>query len=923
LINTAARAAVEPLGKREMLTVVYWDPSGAATANGGTGTWNTTTAEWRSGSPTGSLVAWSNSANYDAVFPASSGTVTLGTGVTAKSLTFNASGYTITGNTLTFNGGTGQIDVPSGDTTTISSVIAGSNGLTKIDSGTLTLSGTNTYTGGTNLSAGQLNLNSNGAISSGTFTIAGGEIDDTSGYTVTLSGNNSQIWAGNFTYGGSYSLNLGTGGVTLTGNRTITAVNKNLTVGGVISDGGNGYGITKASYGMLWLTAANTFSGQTAATNGSIIDSNTNALQDSTVNLNSSGSLLFSSGLGSATLGSLSGNHSFSLTDMSSGAITLGIGNDSATSTYSGVLNGSGGVKVLGGTNTLTGANTYTGGTTITGGTLILSGSGTAGSTTSALNLSGGTLDLSGTNQSFGSLTGTGGTILNNDSGTASTLTIGGGTTTFAGLLADNSTGTGTLALTTSGTTSLTLTGSNTYSGTTTVGSGSTLALGNSGTTGSLGSGSVTDNGTMIFNRSNTLVVANVISGSGSVTQAGSGLTVVSSSNTYTGSTNISAGTFAANSSTGSATGTGSVAISPAAILVGSGSVSGTITVSSGGTLNVVAGASLGDVDVHGSVTVDGSASISSLTIEAGGEVQQVSTDTTFGDSVITIGSLRIAAASGSTNGGVLDLGNGDLIVTSTAASTIVSLLAAGYDGGLWDGAASSGPYPAAIISSTAANDPYQIDTLGYLQIGTGTGEWNLSTFDGQSVSSGDTVVGLTYYGDANLDRVVNASDYTLLDNGYNMGLTGWSNGDFNYDGIVDGSDYDLIDGTSAVLTTLADGGNPNTGRFTVTVSSNTPVAPGDSNAGSLDVTLYDNTLKKNVAGAKVTYTVHGSAGLYFKTPGSGTHVTTIDKTSPNTSVSVYASSPVPNDGSWSVDIKVTWPDGTTQTTSATISPPN
>ncbi len=56
-----------------------------------------------------------------------------------------------------------------------------------------------------------------------------------------------------------------------------------------------------------------------------------------------------------------------------------------------------------------------------------------------------------------------------------------------------------------------------------------------------------------------------------------------------------------------------------------------------------------------------------------------------------------------------------------------------------------------------------------------------------------------TYFGDANLDGVVNASDYTLIDNGFNSQttgplLTGWFNGDFNYDGVINGDDYALID---------------------------------------------------------------------------------------------------------------------------------
>ncbi len=59
-----------------------------------------------------------------------------------------------------------------------------------------------------------------------------------------------------------------------------------------------------------------------------------------------------------------------------------------------------------------------------------------------------------------------------------------------------------------------------------------------------------------------------------------------------------------------------------------------------------------------------------------------------------------------------------------------------------------------------------------------------------------DVLVKYTYYGDANLDGVVNGADYARIDAGFlsKGALTGWYNGDFNYDGKVDASDYTLID---------------------------------------------------------------------------------------------------------------------------------
>jgi hypothetical protein len=54
--------------------------------------------------------------------------------------------------------------------------------------------------------------------------------------------------------------------------------------------------------------------------------------------------------------------------------------------------------------------------------------------------------------------------------------------------------------------------------------------------------------------------------------------------------------------------------------------------------------------------------------------------------------------------------------------------------------------------------------------------------------------VQLTYIGDANLDGLLNADDYALLDRGFAKSLSDWSNGDFNYDGTINNQDYLLID---------------------------------------------------------------------------------------------------------------------------------
>ena len=83
-------------------------------------------------------------------------------------------------------------------------------------------------------------------------------------------------------------------------------------------------------------------------------------------------------------------------------------------------------------------------------------------------------------------------------------------------------------------------TGNSSYNGGTTVSSGA-LEIGNGGTSGAF-TGNVVDNAALIFNRSDTAAFDGTISGTGSVTQAGSGKTVLTAASTYLGGTVISGG---------------------------------------------------------------------------------------------------------------------------------------------------------------------------------------------------------------------------------------------------------------------------------------------------------------------------------------------------------------------------------------------
>jgi autotransporter-associated beta strand protein len=144
-------------------------------------TWNLTDSVWGS-------AAWSNTGNYNAVFNSGSGTLTLGTAITAVDLKFNSTGYTIAGggNALTLRG---QVNVASGLTATVSAPIAGTSGLGKIGAGILELSGASTYTGTTSITDGTVKLLANNALPSTTLVQLGstGKLD-LNAYDLTVAG---------------------------------------------------------------------------------------------------------------------------------------------------------------------------------------------------------------------------------------------------------------------------------------------------------------------------------------------------------------------------------------------------------------------------------------------------------------------------------------------------------------------------------------------------------------------------------------------------------------------------------------------------------------------------------------------------------------------------------------------------------------
>jgi hypothetical protein len=164
-------------------------------------------------------------------------------------------------------------------------------------------------------------------------------------------------------------------------------------------------------------------------------------------------------------------------------------------------------------------------------------------------------------------------------------------------------------------------------------------------------------------------------------------------------------------------------------------------------------------------------------------------------------GSLSIDSA------GSLDLADGAMVLhedTKPHAVTDLTAVAASIkSGAAFDSGSGtfkwSGP---GIDSSTAASDPKLLTAIGSMINDNGAGSAIYATFppggSGVAASINDVLVRTTYFGDANLDGLVDGVDFALLNNGFANGLSGWSNGDFNYDGVIDGVDFALLNNSFA-----------------------------------------------------------------------------------------------------------------------------
>jgi len=402
---------------------------------------------------------------------------------------------------------------------------------------------------------------------------------------------------------GTFSLN------SLTLNNTSTGVTqRNLSVSGNPLDF-----VTNSSSGLPTLTINNS---STTTTVGTLTFAN-NFTVTNALTITNSGSA------NSAISGNITNNAGMTINGSGTGTLFF------ATSR---IISGNGGVTFNAG-NSLTsfgGSNTYTGGTTITSGTVEIQ-SDTAFSTGS-LAVNGGTLDLRNRLLTVGALSGTGGTISSTHTSATISLTTNSSTdSTYAGSINKKSSGTGTIGLIKQGTGTLTLSGTNTYDGPTTI-SGGTLqyakqaALYNGVTSSWTKANIIVSNGATLalsvgdsaggyfdaaaldtlqtnllgsnaasqgFQAGSFIALDTTNAASGMFTQGsaitnssgagggavglkklGTGTLVLDKTNTYTGPTNVTAGTLILNGSTTSA-----MNVSNGAVLGGSGTINSTASI--------------------------------------------------------------------------------------------------------------------------------------------------------------------------------------------------------------------------------------------------------------------------------------------------------------------------------------------------------
>lgn len=684
-----------------------------------------------------------------------SGSFTLGDTTNSGVLNFTGAG-TLTGNTQITNATYVSMSGAIGES-------GGARSLTKAGVGTLVLDGANSFTGGTIVSAGVLELGAserlansgNVTISSGTFDL-GGFTETINAFSATAASN---VTAGTLNATGGYAFSNSTGTVTI-----------------AASLGGGSAALTKSGAGTVVLTGAGSFSGGSSISAGTVQVGNNTALGTGAISLTDA-TLRSDSATARSLANALSLGGAVTLGASSSGALTFSNASPvllsdnttlttSAAVTFSSGLSGTAGrtfTKAGTGVLTLNGPSSVDGGITINAGGITVGTGGSLGGTvtvntgatltnavnggiTGDVNVENGTLTVTNaTTMGTLTVTGTGGTIGGTGGLTASSISANittGGTTTFSATLAgsggftksgggtaimsganagytgqvslsdglmqfstNNVTGSGTLSLV-SGTLSANSTTGRTLSNAVVSFDGN-VTIGDATNTGAptfSGSAALTGNRTLTFASNATLTGG--ISGTGfGFTKEGSGDFTISGANTYSGTTNVNAGTLVLTAA--SAGKTGATNVNGGTLRLGNDTALGG---TSGDTLVLTSGAIMsnstaargianpvtlaGNVTVGAGTTYTGAVTFSGSVALTGNRTLTTSAATTISGNITDSGSaFRLTKAGGSTltlsgsnnytggttiSNGQLTFSNADALGSGTVAISGGTLVATG-----------------------------------------------------------------------------------------------------------------------------------------------------------------------------------------------------------------------------------------------------
>ncbi len=642
----------------------------------------------------------------------SSGGALIGRGTAAQSqqigLSANATITVETGGTLSLNtGANGGIDDGGG-----------SFDLTKIGTGTLSLLGANTFDGSMTVSAGKLilgNATSLGPVTGG-IAVANGaalEINNVAIGAEALSIQGTGISNGGALIGTGAGASFA-GAVTLLGTTAVeVGSGAQLSMSGIINDGGNGFGLTKTGGGVLTLGGANSYSGATTVNGvgGTLRLGAANVISNASALVITAGS--FDVNGNNDTVASLEGAGGTVTNSGAAATLTFGDGNDK---TYSGSLTGTLALSKQGAGRQIFngGGSSYTGAVAVTAGTLEAANASALGTSAGGVTVSdGAALAINGVAIGAeavslqGTGVGSGGALVGLGTGAslsgaitldaATQITVGSGADlTLSGAI--DEAGVTAFDLTKTGVGRLVLSGANAaFDGAMTVSAG-TLALGNATALGTVtGTTTVASGATLEVNAAIALAEGLTIEGTGvgtngaltsattgsfagAVTLAGTTTVGGAGALTVSGAVDDGLGTFGL-----SKVGTGSVRLS------GANAYDGTVDINAG-TLIAANATALGDI--AGGVTVADGATLvvdnatigaEALTITgngftSAGALQGVNA-AVYGGGITLTGTTAIGGPGTLTLNGIITDGLGTFGISLISGGTVELGAANDYDG--------------------------------------------------------------------------------------------------------------------------------------------------------------------------------------------------------------------------------------------------